>query len=392
MTDRIEPGMSTAEPTKTGEGVSRREFLRVGGLGMVGLSLGEQSPLSRLACTHRRRVILIVMAGGPSQLETFDPKPEAPASIRGPCKAISTTVPGVFLSETLPLLAQRLHRCALVRSLCHDYAPIHETGQQLLQTGRVAWRGVRFPHVGSVVAQALEGKHVGPVNVVLPHRLRHTGVHGECGQSSGSLGPEWDLVELNGEGCSHLPEEARRLYGDTAFGRLLYQARHLLEHGSRCITVNLFDRLQEQPTWDCHADPACAPSTLCDYRDWLCPQFDRALAGLLDDLEQCGLLQDTLVIATGEMGRTPRVNVRGGRDHWTRCWSALLAGGGLTGGAVLGASDHHAAEPIDKPLSPAQLPATILAWFGLDGQKATATLHDQNWPLIPAAPLTELWS
>jgi len=383
--------MASTEQAKTGTGVSRREFLRVGGMGMVGLSLGEQSALTRFAGSQRRRVIFILMAGGPSQLETFDPKPDAPPSVRGPLKAISTAVPGVFVSETLPQLAQRLHRCALIRSLCHDYAPIHETGLQLLHTGRVAERGVRFPHFGSVVCQTHRGMGSLPANVVLPARLRDTGVYNEQGQSAGILGTEWDLVELNGDGPVDT-EEARRLYGDSRFGRLLYQARQFIERGTRCVTVNLFDSLQQTRTWDCHGDPACAPSTLCDYRDWLCPQFDRALAGLLDDLEERGLWEDTLVIATGEMGRTPHINERGGRDHWTRCWSALVAGGDVQGGAVLGASNATAAEPVDEPISPAQIPASILAWFGIDGQQATASVETLQWPLIPATPLCRLWA
>ena len=129
--------MSDAEANqKWGEGVSRRDFLRVGGLSIMGLS---QSALARAAAAFaHRRAILISMTGGPSQLETFDPKPDAPSSIRGPFKAIATSVPGVQFSEMLPLLAQRTNKLAVVRSLHHDATPIHETGLQLLQTGRLA--------------------------------------------------------------------------------------------------------------------------------------------------------------------------------------------------------------------------------------------------------------
>jgi hypothetical protein len=422
--------MAPVEHPTAGDGVTRREFLRVGGLGVVGLSLAEQTGLARTAFTGHRRAIFILMAGGPSQLETFDPKPDAPSSIRGPFKAISTRVPGVFLSESLPMLAQRLDRCALIRSLCHDWAPIHETGQQLLQTGRVMQDGVRFPHFGSVIAQALSGaagatggsfgppvssrppntlSSTGralasedarqwhptqlqpvPSNVILPRILRDTGVHSEHGQSGGLLGDEWSPAELSLD-LGDEPEPVRRAYGDSHFGRLLLSARQLIEQGTHCVTVNLFDALHQQLTWDCHGDANCAPGTLYDYRDTLCPQFDRALSALLDDLEHRGLLDDTLVVATGEFGRTPRINDRAGRDHWPGCWSALIAGGKLTGGAVLGASDSTASQPLCDPISPAQIPATLLAWFGIDGQALTANVDDRTVPLIPAAPLKALW-
>src|SRR5690349_8260070 len=131
---------------KERESVSRRDFLRVGGLSVVGLSVAEQAARARMLSTSdRRSCILILMAGGPSQLETFDPKPTAPAEIRGPLKAISTSVPGVSFSEALPRLAQRANKLAVVRTLNHDAAPIHETGQQLLQTGRLAQRSIRYP-------------------------------------------------------------------------------------------------------------------------------------------------------------------------------------------------------------------------------------------------------
>jgi uncharacterized protein (DUF1501 family) len=392
--------MSPVDHPTAGDGVSRREFLRVGGLGVVGLSLAEQTGLARTAWTGHRRVIFILMAGGPSQLETFDPKPDAPSHIRGPLKAIATRVPGVFLSESLPMLAQRLDRCALIRSLCHDWAPIHETGQQLLQTGRVIQNGVRFPHFGSVVAQALRSVRLPkssetsevlpPSNVILPGVLRDTGVHTEHGQSAGLLGDDWTPHEASVD-LADEPDAVRRAYGETRFGRLLLAARRQIERGTHCVTVNLFDALHQQVTWDCHGDASCAPGTVCDYRDTLCPQFDRALSALLDDLEHRGLLDDTLVVATGEFGRTPHLNDRGGRDHWPGCWSALVAGGGITGGAVIGASDATASTPTSDPVSPAQIPATLLEWFGIDGAKLTVEVDGRALPLIPAPPLRALW-
>ncbi|MEI8383601.1 MAG: DUF1501 domain-containing protein, partial [Planctomycetota bacterium] len=166
-----------------GDGVSRRDFLRVGGLSVVGLS---HSALARAAATFaHRRAILIVMTGGPSQLETFDPKPEAVSSIRGPFKSIETAIPGIRFSETLPLLAQRSNRLAIIRSMNHDAAPIHEAGQQLLQTGRLALGDIKFPHWGSVVASQSPVRHGVPSSVIIPAMLNGTGVNAYRGQGAG---------------------------------------------------------------------------------------------------------------------------------------------------------------------------------------------------------------
>lgn len=141
-------------PQSSGANVSRRDFLRAGGLSMVGWSLAEKAALASWRPAHlARRCIFVLMTGGPSQLETFDPKPDASSQIRGPFRAISTSVPGLQLSETLPLLAQRADRFSLIRTLSHDFAPLHETGLQLLQTGQLARRGQTFPHWSSVVAR-----------------------------------------------------------------------------------------------------------------------------------------------------------------------------------------------------------------------------------------------
>lgn len=375
--------------TEGREGVSRRDFLRVGGLGVVGLS---QAALARgaAAFTHRR-AIFILMTGGPSQLETFDPKPDAPSIIRGPFQSIETAVPGLRFSETLPLLARRADRFSVMRSLTHDAAPIHETGQQLLQTGRLAMSGVRFPHWGSIVASnsPLRGATAGCAIINGP--LVGTGVKADHGQSAGMLGDEWEplISTMDPEDES---ESIQRLYGQSPFGRALLKSRQMIERGTQCVTVNLFDSLHHRVTWDCHGDKHCGPATVMDYQDRLCPEFDRALAGLLDDLAQRGLLDDTLVMATGEFGRTPKMNDHQGRDHWPGCWSGIVAGGKVTGGAVLGASDATASEPVDRPISPSEVAATLVAWCGIDTAPMTMLLGKTEQPLIPAAPLTELWN
>src|SRR5262245_21000699 len=135
--------------------VSRRDFLRLGGLSVLGLSVAEQRARAEASGKGLRRCIFVLMTGGPSHFETFDPKPGAPGEIRGPFKPISTTIPGVQISETLPLLAQNSQKVALLRSLSHDATPIHETGQQLLQTGRLAGNDLLPPSLGSIVARLL---------------------------------------------------------------------------------------------------------------------------------------------------------------------------------------------------------------------------------------------
>ncbi|MEI8382002.1 MAG: DUF1501 domain-containing protein, partial [Planctomycetota bacterium] len=184
----------------------------------------------------------------------------------------------------------------------------------------------------------------------------------------------------------------RRMYGDSEFGRLLLKSRQLIEAGTRCVTVNLFNSLNQRTTWDCHGDAHCGPATLQDYQDRLCPEFDRAFSGLLDDLTQRGLLDDTLIVATGEFGRTPQINDRMGRDHWTECWSALVAGGKISGGRVIGASDRTASQPIERPVAPGELTATLLDWCGGDVGKLAFTMNQTEQPLVPFDKVAELWS
>jgi uncharacterized protein (DUF1501 family) len=378
--------MATLRRTKKGRAsVSRRDFLRVGGLSVVSLSVAEQAARARMhQSADRRSCILILMTGGPSQLETFDPKPTAGAEIRGPLKSISTSVPGLSFSEALPRLAKRAHTLAVVRTLHHDAAPIHETGQQLLQTGRLAKRGVQYPSFGSVVARTLGPRSDVAPYVVLPRTLGETGVPAYQGQHSGFLGNDFaplsadSTMQTAAAGGSTIgellsqspmfsePESVQRAYGTHRFGTLCLQARQLVECGVRCVTVNLFDSLVNQVTWDCHARAPWAPGTLYDYRDTLGPPFDQAVSALLEDLEQRGLIQDTLVVAAGEMGRTPYLNEFGGRDHWTTTGSAILAGGQVAGGATIGSTSRDGTTVVDRPVAYPELTATIYRHLGLD--------------------------
>ena len=386
--------------------VSRRDFLRVGGLSVVGLSMGEQTAWSRAGGqADRRSVILILMTGGASHLETFDPKPAAPAEIRGPLKAISTAVPGLAFCESLPRLAERAGKLAVIRSLFHDAAAIHETGQQLLQSGRLSCRGVPFPCYGSLVARCLGPRDDVAPYVVLPRLNGHMGVHAIHGQGAGFLGDAFaplsqppadgagsDAFQPFGGAVFDEPESVRRAYGNTRFGRLCLAARQMVECGVRAVTVNLFDSLANQVTWDCHGRKPSSPGSLYDYRDTLCPQFDRALAALIDDLEQRGLLHETLIVAAGEFGRTPRINHSGGRDHWPHVWSGLLAGGGVAGGQVIGASDRYGMEPTDRPVHLAELTATMYRSLGLDPATPLDAAAEPSIPLVEHSSVDELFA
>lgn len=389
--------------------VSRREFLRygsAGGLGVWGLSLAEAAAAGH-AKPARRSCIFIVLTGGPSHLETFDPKPDAPSNIRGPFLPIPTTVPGLWLSETLPHLSQRAELFSVLRSLTHDNAALHETGLQLIQTGRLAQRRSVPPTIGSVVASRAQYSGDLAPFVMLPGPLHETGIRAERGQSAGVLGAEWNAraFRLNQSdtptASTEVPENSaawqavqnfsaesaatRLKYGSSEFGRNCLAARRLIEHGVPFVTINMFDSLVNRITWDCHAGGAESPTRLEDYRDTVCPQFDVGLSALLEDLHQRGLLNSTLVVAVGEFGRTPKLNRQGGRDHWTGAWSALLAGCGFPGGQVLGATDPHGASPINRPIHPAELVATIYAALGIDPKSELTLADGSQWPLVTDA-------
>ncbi len=179
-----------------------------------------------------------------------------------------------------------------------------------------------------------------------------------------------------------LGQESARLlsaYGSSRLGRSCLLARRLVESGTRVVTINMFDSVFDQVTWDCHG--AGPFSGLDDYKRVLLPTFDQAFSALLDDLGDRGLLETTMVAAVGEFGRTPRINSSGGRDHWPGVWSVALAGGGVRGGQVIGASDARASEPVDRPVSPQELLASFYQGMDIDPS-----------PLVDAPPVFELFS
>ncbi|HVJ69724.1 MAG TPA: DUF1501 domain-containing protein [Caulifigura sp.] len=353
----------SAQPSR--RPVSRRDFLAVGGLSVVGLPAAERAAKLRAQLGRGpKTVVLVIMNGGASALETFDPKPTAPKEVRGPYRAVETSMPGIFVSETLPRLAERAKKFSLIRSIHHTAAPIHETGLQLLQAGTMGNRKGPVAAFGTQLpsTEAVADETTVPAYVVTPARLRLD--RGPAFPSDGAgetKGAEPavvrdGIVESDGaprtvyaERFEKLPYSLQDAYGHSSFGRRLWNARQLVEYGATWITVNLFDTLAGHATWDAHGNGS-APATIQDYGRTLCPQFDRAMAGFLDDLVSTGLWNDVLVICTGEMGRTPRINRTAGRDHWTRCWSALVAGAGVPGGQVIGSSDSRGAEVMEEPV------------------------------------------
>jgi uncharacterized protein (DUF1501 family) len=183
----------------------------------------------------------------------------------------------------------------------------------------------------------------------------------------------------------------RARYGENTFGQACLLARRLVQHGVRLVTVNMFDTVFNQITWDCHANGGDLNSTLQDYQDYLCPMLDQAFTALLGDLYERGLIGNTMVLCMGEFGRTPKINNRGGRDHWPGVWSVLMAGGPIQGGRVIGASDKHGTEPADRPVHPAEIAATVYRGLGIDLHTRLVGADGRPMPLVEAGPLVELF-
>jgi uncharacterized protein (DUF1501 family) len=343
--------------------ISRRDFLRTSAATAAGLAAGPA-----LANGSKDvNCIFLILVGGPSQLDTWDPKPDAPVNVRSPYRPIPTCVPGLAFTELFPKMAAAADQFAVVRSMHHSAAPIHETGHQLLQTGRLAEGGREAPHFGAILS-AERGRRNGlPANVLLPGPIGFTGVSVGHGQTAGDFGVQHDPVNI-----SHAVEDdpLRDQYGATDFGDDCLRAARLIERGCRFVTVNMFQTVYDTITWDCHAAGGSLRSDLSHYRE-VGDTFDTAYMTLLDDLRQRGLLDSTLVIAAGEFGRTPHLNRDGGRDHWAGVWTILLAGAGIRGGTVVGSSDRLGAEPKDTPVDPSMLAGTIRHTLGLPGPGAT---------------------
>lgn len=397
----------------------RREFLRVGSLGPLGLGLGEFLKLSAgpSGGDSERSCIMIVLDGGAPQHETFDMKPDAPSDVRGLFKPIPTNVSGIQICEHLPQTARQADKYAILRSVYGDTA-IHFTGVYYLMTGFMPLQSVDFPSRGAIVA-----KELGPRNGLPPYVLNATLDHAAGPGFLGSgYSPFWvrgdpsapdfqidDLqvpVDMDWSQISDRrwlvkkidakfrerdtlglfadrerffqeaesiirspnvkdafdigaePESLRNRYGRTPIGQGCLLARRLVEAGVRFVTVNA-----ARAIWDTHSD------NFNRCKDVLLPEFDAAFATLMDDLHARGLLPSTLVVVSGEFGRTPKVNPNAGRDHWPSVFSAIIAGAGVQGGQVYGSSDAVGGEPKDDPLSMEDLSATIYDRLGIDPDK-----------------------
>jgi Protein of unknown function (DUF1501) len=415
------------------DGLKRRDFLHAGALSLLGLSISDLFALKAAAQGRDvdRNCILLFLVGAPSQLDTWDMKPDAPSEVRGPYKPIATNVDGMRISEIFPRMAKHADKFALLRSVYYTGVAVHDAGHQVMQTGRLFQAGIETPHVGSVLSFLKGPKGDVPPHVLLPRPIGNTGGNMPHGQSGGFLGKLHDPFSLNADpsdpafavrdlrapdaisavradGRRNLralvdasvksfesspdarlmdasfdqaytlissakaraafdlaqePDTVKDRYGRNRFGMSCLLARRLVEAGVRFVTVNMFETVFNEITWDIHGSAPFSPIEA--YRDLLGPMFDNAYASLLEDLHQRGLLNDTMVVAMGEFGRTPKINPAGGRDHWPQCWTISMAGGGVRGGQVIGASDEIGAYPKDRPIPAGQVAATILHGLGI---------------------------
>ena len=449
--------MGIRERQRSCGGPTRREMLRAGCLAPLGFGLTEvlQARASAVPKGRARSVILLFMWGGPSHLDTWDPKPDAPAEVRGSFRSIATTVPGLQISEHFPRLATRAKHYAVVRSMTHT-DPAHLSPVHHLMTGWVAPKpnsdadGASrrdAPCLGAVVQKLLPSAGAIPPAVTLPWAVSHPSAPGGTapGQNGGWLGNGFDpflvtgnpnspsfavaglrapgdvssdrlrdraelsrLLDRTGglasgyagvqskaldlllspavETAFDLSREAAALrdrYGRHAHGQSCLLARRLIEAGTRLVTVNWPD--DGQAFWDTHGD------NFPSLKNRLMPPADAAFAALLDDLSARGLLDETLVVWVGEFGRTPRVE-SGGRQHWPQCYSAVLAGGGIRGGATYGSSDKIGGHPATNPVSPADLTATVYHALGIDPATEIPDPAGRPWKLADGTPLRQLFA
>jgi len=416
-----------------GELFGRRDFIRIGSLGMFGLglrdlfamqALGNETPAHSAlkAGAPDRSVILVWLSGGPPHMDTFDMKPDGPKETRGTFKPIPTNVSGIQVCEHMPYTAKQADKYAIIRSMTSREAN-HERAINYLLTGYLPLQTLEFPSMGSVISKEHGPKNGLPAYVTVPNIFPSFG----AGFLGGSYGPfiagdpnvsgykvrdltlptdidwarvnnrKWLLsqidqqfkaIDANNEfktvdtfyekaydlmkssvakkafDIEAEPEAVRNRYGRTPVGQGCLLARRLVENGVRFVTVS-----KGWLNWDTHGRNFTTLEKL------LLPELDMAYAALLEDLHQRGLLESTLVVLMGEFGRTPEVNSDAGRDHWSKAFTVVMAGGGVKGGQVLGATDEKAAEVTKDPYQVEDLVATIYDRVGLD------STHEYETPI-----------
>ena len=473
----------------TCDGVSRRELLRVGGAGLLGLSLGNllaiearggqvapANPAARSGFGSAKNFIFVFLQGGPSHLDIWDPKPDAPDDIRGDFSPIDTKITGVKVSETMPNLAKVLDKATLIRSVSYTPAGLfnHTAAIYQMMTGytpdKVSPSGQLeppnrndYPCIGSQLSRMIPSAEPMLPFVMLPRPLQESNIIGKGG-SAGFLGAAHDPYylfqdpatkfstddlalrkELTADRMQRrasilekvnaaMPEidkavseyalnsyyakalelviggrarqafdleqekpETRDKYGRHTFGQSLLLARRLIEAGSRVVQVNWPAVANGNPTvdaFDTHAE------NFGPLKNLHCPKLDSGLPALLEDLDQRGMLKDTVVLAIGEFGRSPKMGVSTsgngngakGRDHWPYCYTALMAGGGIGRGAVYGKSDKTGSSPAENPVHPVELLATVYHALGIDPHTLVNNHLGQPRELVQSAPVTGLFT
>lgn len=456
--------------------ISRRDLLKMGPLAAAGLSLPSllQAEETARATATAKNCIYIFLCGGPSQIDMWDPKPNAPLQIRGDFQQIDTNVPGINIGDLLPLTSQHADKLAIIRSQ-YAYSSGHGTAIMDSLLGQKNPRRVEYfptrsdhPGFGAILHNLLGGCGDLPAWVTVPRPFT-TGQQFYKGQTGGFLGPSFDSFLLNKPKKDSLstelytvdaiqpvvpaeriagrqqllaaidettalhedsaagqaldkhyrnafsllsggparrafdltlePDSVRDRYGHNEYGQSFLLARRLIESGVRMVNVfwTYFGPNGCQfNLWDNHGidGPVCGgPNrgvTMIKH-EYCCPSFDRSFTALLSDLDERGLLDETLVVVTGEFGRTPKINKTAGRDHWAGCQSTVMAGGGVRGGQIYGSTDGHAAYVKDHPVKPDDIGATILHAFGLSPEEV---VHDQSGRptrITPGQPLEELF-
>ncbi|WP_168219013.1 DUF1501 domain-containing protein [Limnoglobus roseus] len=370
--------------------IDRRTFLRTAA-GVTAATVTTAPATAAVPTGRAKSCIFLMLTGGPSQLDTWDPKPNAPSDIRGPFSPIRTTVPGLHLSELFPKMAAMADNFSLIRTMHHEYAPIHENGFQLLNTGRRFGDGVEWPWVGSTLRSHRRDRGDNLVLKVIPSLETNTGVAISNGLNPGDDDRVWVWGGNEGKYFAR-PGSVFARFGNTIFGQncgWAALANKLIP--SSFIVVNAYSTVFDCLSWDCHADTGALHTTLSDYRNEVAPTFDTAFTTLLARLEETGRLDETLVVAVGEFGRTPKLNCNGGRDHWANCWTAIVAGGGVQGGRVIGESDTITSEPKDRPVSCPELVATIYHAMGIPSATLIPSPDGLPVRVVEAEPVRELF-